>query len=304
MMDFRRIAFWAFLVLPAAGCIRHQPAGNSDKPIGEKVSDRSTPGFKEYWYRGMAELSTYEVEQERYGEMRRAEQVNIFVTEDFSKSKQVKLDAPQDAGADRVPILKLNAVRRFHTGIYEYTLMESVFTPVDASPSLKATYSVMDWCGQVFSQFNLKGNGYRARLFSYFENEGDTDQQLKPAMLEDELMTRIRIDPFSIPAGKTDLIPSPFYLRFRHKPYEIHKADIEIEKGERESKLTVRYAELDRTLTIRFETNFPHRILGWEEMDGEHLLSRGRLKTTMMSDYWRRHDNGSEFLRDSLKLVF
>ena len=51
-----------------------------------------------YWYQGKAELSTYDVEQERYGEMRKAEQVNIFVTEDFSKSKQVKLDDAAAAG--------------------------------------------------------------------------------------------------------------------------------------------------------------------------------------------------------------
>lgn len=41
-------------------------------------------GFNEYWYAGKAEACTYEVTQERYGEIRQAEQVNIFVTENFT----------------------------------------------------------------------------------------------------------------------------------------------------------------------------------------------------------------------------
>ncbi len=280
------------------------PEAETQRPAPALVSAPLVQGFKDYWYQGKAELSTYNVEQERYGEIRSAEQVNIFVTEDFSASKQVKLDDPVKAGSDRVPVLKLNALRRFHTGIYDYTLMESVFSPVNGKPSLKATYSVIDWCGQVFSQFNHRENGYRARLFSYFESEGDTDVRLEQAMLEDELWTRLRINPATLPTGKVTLIPSPFFFRFRHIPYQTYPAEVSIKAAGNESELRVTYSTLPRSLSIRYETAFPHRILGWEELDNGHVLSKGVLKSSIMTDYWSRHDNASENLRDSLKLVF
>ena len=47
--------------------------------------------FKDYWYSGEAELTRYELEQARYGEIHRGDAVLIFVTEDFRTDKQVKV---------------------------------------------------------------------------------------------------------------------------------------------------------------------------------------------------------------------
>ena len=52
------------------------------------------PQFASYWYQGKAEINVFDLQQSRYGEVRAGKAVLIFVTEDFSKSKQVKLDAP------------------------------------------------------------------------------------------------------------------------------------------------------------------------------------------------------------------
>lgn len=87
--------------------------------------------FTDYWYSGKAELSSYELKQSRYGEIRTGEVVLVFVTEPFSLKKQVKLDNPTKAGKDNVSVLKLNQVRKFKTGIYDYSIMTSTFTPVD-----------------------------------------------------------------------------------------------------------------------------------------------------------------------------
>lgn len=263
------------------------------------------PSFGDYWYQGKAEISTYDVLQERYGETRSAEQVNVYVTEDFSRKKQVKLDDAASAGDDRAPVLKLNAVRRFHTGIYDYSIMSSVFSPVDGSPALKTTCSVQDWCGQVFFQTNLEKSGIRARSFSYFETESDADTRLPLTLLEDELWTQIRLGPDKIPSGKTNLLPSATYVRLRHKPFQPETAFISIEQNGAESTLKVNYAGAWRSLSIRFETASPHRILGWEETGEKgNLLSKGTLKASLMSAYWAQHDNAHSPLRDSLKLKF
>ena len=57
--------------------------------------------FEAYWSRGLAELTSYQLEQSRYGEIHPGSAVLIFVTEDLSRSRQVKLDRPEKAGEDR-----------------------------------------------------------------------------------------------------------------------------------------------------------------------------------------------------------
>lgn len=271
----------------------------------EKSSSLPPANPTNYWYQGLAELSTYTVEQERYGEMREAEQVNVFVTEDFSASKHVKLDDPAAAGADRVPVLKLNAIRRYQTGIYDYSMMMSVFTSTkgDDPRPLKTTCSIQDWCGHVFTQTDLTADGaYRVRQFSYFESDGDTDQLVNAVLAEDGLWTLVRLTPAALDGLETTLLPPAFYSRLYHKPYAAQKARLSVEKSEKEDVLHVVYTDIPRKLDIRYEAQPPHRILGWLETDGDKLLSRGTLKKTIMSDYWARHDNASAFLRDSLGL--
>ena len=50
--------------------------------------------FKNYWYAGKAEITSYKLEQARYGELHSGYAVLVYVTEDFSVSKHVKLDNP------------------------------------------------------------------------------------------------------------------------------------------------------------------------------------------------------------------
>lgn len=266
-----------------------------------------TPGFAAYWYQGQAELSAYDVEQERYGEMRTAEQVMVFVTEDFSALEHVKLDAPEKSPLDRVPVLKLNALRRFHTGIYDYSMMTSVFTPVEARRhprTLKVNSTVQDWCGQVFAQLNVGEKGYQVTQFSYFQSEGDRETSLPIAYLEDELWTRIRLNPISVPTGRVQIVPSLFYCRLRHQPLLVQNATLTLEEQGPDVLLRLVYENIPRQLSIRFERAFPHRIQGWEETDQGKILSVGRRKSTLLAPYWEQHDHAHDSMRDSLKLRF
>ena len=85
------------------------------------------PSFDAYWHDGKAELDGYRLELSRYGAPRPAQAVMIFVTEPFSQSKHVKLDDPSRSPGDAVDVLKLNLVRDFQTGIYDYNTMVSLF---------------------------------------------------------------------------------------------------------------------------------------------------------------------------------
>src|SRR5437870_6673886 len=108
--------------------------------------------FNRHWDDGRAELDGYRLTQPRYGEARRGTAVMVWVTEPFSVSRHVKLDAPQRAGADGVRVLKLNLQRKFVTGIYDYTLMTSTFSPVvfdkpdaPAHRALKLSFTGQEW---------------------------------------------------------------------------------------------------------------------------------------------------------------
>ena len=276
------------------------------------ASAASADEFSDYWHRGEAELTSYTLEQARYGEVHPGHAVLIFVTEDFSRSKQVKLDDAQGAGGDRVPILKLNATRKFNTGIYPYSMMTSIFSPVagDHHP-LKVTTSSQEWCGHTFTQLNQRGEGYTVRQYSYFESEGDQELELLRVRLEDELWTTLRLDPKSLPVGELELLPGTTYLRLRHVPIAAYEAVAKLAPGEEKGLVTysLTYPELGRTLEIHFRESFPHEIEGWEETyvsgfgpGAKRLTTRATLLRRMMSPYWKQHDLADAPLRKELGL--
>ncbi|MCB0643128.1 MAG: septum formation inhibitor Maf [Phaeodactylibacter sp.] len=264
--------------------------------------------FSKYWYQGEAEVNSYQLTINRYGEDRWGDAVLVFVTEDFSASKQVKLDNPAEAEGDKIPVLKLNELWKFKTGIYDYSMMQSVFTPVSLKQhpkTLKVSTSSQDWCGHTFTQINLQDNkDYQYRQFSYFESEGDIDKKLKDVLLEDELLTRLRIDPDGVPTGEVDLLPGNFFLRLSHEHAEPHMARIQKKSTENANELVIEYMHLDRTVIIAYETNFPYKILSWEESNSKGRRVRATLKNSIKSPYWQRNSNRYSGLRDTLQLNF
>lgn len=289
----------------AFGCVETHTESVPVIPASETDPDT----FGDYWFQGEAEISSYELSQSRYGEQRDGHAVLVFVTEAFSKSKHVKLDRPNEAGSDRVDIMKLNFIKKFNTGIYPYSMMQSVFTPLKLNEfphSLKTTASIQEWCGHVFNQFNLRGDKYQVELRSYFESEGDVNKELDNAILEDELWNRIRINPESLPTGKFEVIPALFASRLRHTDLNVTTANASLEKGAEETSYTISYPEDDRKITIRFQTEFPHKILGWEEtytnFSGKEVTTSATLKETIKGPYWQQNGTEHNYLREELGL--
>lgn len=289
------------------GCGLGQPGadGQRDAPLS----------FGDYWYQGKAEITSYNLRQARYGELHRGDAVLIFVTEDFSAQKQVKLDRPDEAGDDAVKVLKLNALRNFNTGVYPYTVMTSAFTPVyrDRHPkTLKITTSVQEWCGHAFVQMNLRDDRYRVHQYSYFESEGDRVAELGGAIPEDEIWTTIRLNPDVLPTGEVTMIPGTLYQRFDHTAWRTVNATAILMPDAREPDIMVYnlvyYPDLNRTLTIRFRRDFPHEIESWEEVeiaaDGttKELVTTAVRNKRLMLDYWTKNSVVDVELRGELGL--
>ncbi|MEM9986324.1 MAG: hypothetical protein AAF804_14625 [Bacteroidota bacterium] len=267
--------------------------------------------FKQYWYQGKAELTSFKLEQARYGEMREGYAIAVFVTEDFSRSRHVKLDYPEQAGEDREPVLKFNLNKRFVTGIYDYTLMQSVFTPVDiikAPHSLRVTTSNIEWCGQFLTSARLHEAGYEVQYQSYFDGEEDLKLILPKEILEDEIWNLIRIAPEKLPQGDLTVIPGILTQELTHQKLQAERAIATLkEDGEDHYTYTLTYPRISRILSITFEESFPYRIVSWEEtfdsvsgwgLESKTLTTRAtRIKHTM-SDYWNQKYSQHEDLRN------
>lgn len=266
-----------------------------------------TPGFQQYWSQGLGELNHYALSQARYGELRQGDAVLIFVTEDFLTTEQVKFEG-KGSGA-HTSVLKLNMIERFNTGIYDYSLMTSCFSPVDGTPALKVNTSVQDWCGQVFIQLNRKERGYAGRSFSYFQSEGDRTFNTPDVWLEDALWNQLRIDPAKVPVGKFNVLPSLRYLSLVHKPSTSVEVSATVVVQGDTSSYTMAFPTLQRTLTIRYRTSFPYGILGWSETrpDGFNanppvLTTEARLTHSSNLPYWQLNSNANDSLRKTLGL--
>lgn len=302
-----RILFNVIIVAAAFSGKSCQKEANSRAMSHKPVSYRSE--FNDYWYAGVAEVSTYKLEQVRYGEVHRGKATMIFVTEPFSVSRQVKLDDPAEHPDDNQSVLKLNFIKKFTTGIYPYSMMLSAFTPVETNRypyTPKVTMSSQEWCGHVFSQLNLKKNRYQLFSFSYFEKEGDVKKDINKELSEDELWNRIRLDHKRLPLGSIKIIPGLFYSRMTHKELRVVTAFADIEANESTKTYTLVYPEDRRELKVTFETDFPHKILAWEEQtpgsNGKPLVTRASLDKTLLIDYWSRNKVADSYLRDSLNL--
>jgi hypothetical protein len=250
----------------------HQPPSAKALPASSKTFD-TTDGLSKYWYEGKAEISRYELQQNRYRDVHPGEAVLIFVTEDFLTDKQVKND--NYTNPNSVPILKTNMMRTFPTGVYNYSIMTSVFTPVGKAEypnTLKVTTSAQDWCGHAYMQLNLEKDGYRSTVHSYFENEADSETKVPVRILEDELFNRIRINPDKLPVGEHEVLPGTVITRLRHLPFAPLKAQLALSdytgsdfEGENLKSYTIEYPTLNRVLEIVFENTSPYDIAGWKD---------------------------------------
>lgn len=272
----------------------------------ERKAEPLSQEFKDYWYSGEAEITSYKLKQARYGEMRDGTAVLVYVTEDFLPKEQVKADQPNK---DNISVLKLNTVKKFVTGIYPYSIMQSSFYPVDNNQhAIKVSASTQEWCGMVYMQLNNRKNS-EVISHSYFQGEADQQLELPKQYLENEIWNQLRIDPSSLPTGNIQMIPSFEFLRLHHKKIRAYKAVASFLSKENIDIYNIEYPELHRKLSIYYERDFPYAIQKWEETAESGFGKNARVLTTtaekmalIKSAYWTKNSNKDLSLRKKLHL--
>lgn len=272
-----------------------------------------TPPFWSYWGDGKAEINSYTVVQSRYNQPRKATLVMIYVTEPFNLSKQVKSDNSNDKDPNIISVLKLNKMKKFQTGIYDYTLMTSVFTPVntysigknhfDGGAPLKVNFSAHEWCGISTHQLNRTEQGMNSRQLSYFESEGDKFENLKSdnqTIFADNLFIAVREVLAALPAGNYTYYPTLEYCRLFHKPLTsvnatIQKADSKITVGN--SSVNVTHWTItagSQIWTFDVEKESSRKILTYEFRNDSQVIESGKLIKSVRLPYWKLNQNGDE----------
>jgi hypothetical protein len=301
------------------GMIQDRVAGAEQSP-GTPAAASFDARFDRHWSDNKAELAGYELTTNRYGQPRKGIVVTIFVTEPFSNSARVKADPGRHPSSDEFPVLKLNLIEDFPTGIYDYNLMTSVFValkPVNDLPAgtpTKISFSSQEWCGHVYQQLLIDSQAIRSQRHSYFDGEADAVDTLPNApgaLYEDAILLWARglAGPFMAP-GQTrevDLLRSVRLVRLQHVPLKWEKA--KLTRREQTEQITVpagtfdtevRMVEIEggRSWTIWTEQAHPHRILKWTRNDGEHAELLGADRVT----YWQMNRNGFESALSKLGL--
>ncbi|MGD8859456.1 MAG: hypothetical protein PVI30_05550 [Myxococcales bacterium] len=311
--------FAAALLLCCSGQDAPKAAAHGPPAAGAEAVGFVTFGmdFGAQWHDGKAELAGYALTYPRYGQLRRGTAVAIFVTEPFTRA-DVK---PEDPKRADFPVIKLNLVQDFQTGIYDYNLMTSAFVTAaqvgeqPAGSVRKVSFSSQEWCGHVYAQVRLGASGARFDSHSYFEGEADQRGNLEyppGGFAEDALWLWARgLGGPALDPGQRVTVPlldSLEHTRLRHAKLgwglatlSRAEAPTAVQGPDGTVKAEQRTAEVKRhdgsTARWQFwvEQAAPHRILRIERDDGyvARLLGARRLA------YWKLNSEGGErYLRE------
>ena len=265
--------------------------------------------FWKQWGDGQAEVSAYDLAMPRYKELRRGVAVSIFVTESFSNTLRVKADPGKHPASDIVPVMKLNLMKDFQTGIYDYHDMLSAFGALAPANGLaagvltKTVYSRQEWCGSTFNMALLDKSRVKIATHSYFDGEGDQQRELamQPnAMTEDGLWFWAR--GWAQPVlGPGEVKAVPMLTSAEPGQGMLQWTNVQLKRAPLTKKIAVDGQTLDADLytaqvmngvrkDFYVERGGQRRILRWDFSTGE----RGQLIKSARLKYWELNGKGGE----------
>ena len=262
---------------------------------------RYDAAFSAAWFDGNAEVSTYALTRQRYGETRSGEFVAVVVSEPWSASKMVKDD--DATGADRIDVLKLHTTAAFQTGIYDYHIATSTFVnlkPLNGmAPGnvIKIAFSAQEWCGQTYSEYTDDGRAAQELVRSYFANESQTravSRERGPFLVEESLLLWARglAGPL-LTAEPLVFQPALERARLLHKPTLRAAAAVKSASetvawgGSQVPASRLRVTTGSDFVDVVVEQTAPHRVLLLQTSDGTSL----KLVKSVRLPYWQLHGN-------------
>lgn len=263
----------ALLLVLVAGC--------GKKKVVSKKSARKLPEwFAGYWSTSLTEVSTYELQQARFGNVYEGEAYLSFSQVVYSRARQIAAVNIDTLNKDQMKTLQLVGSRSYKCGNQWHALSQMVVMPQifrDGPYALKIAASVNDLNGISYAQLNLDANKYLLQVRNPDNREGDQNRVVQLTMTEDQIWCMMRIYPDSLPTGGAFMLPGLLSTRLRNEMMQplavklsLHKAEL----GELPPALqtrgllkvyTIDYPVNGRTLQIYFNAAPPHLIEGWKD---------------------------------------
>jgi len=236
----------------------------------------------------------------------------IYVTEPWSLSKRVKVNDYSKDPSDVFDVLKLNLVRDFQTGIYDYNTMLSLFVRTQDFSPVEMSFTSAEWCGNVYARVGFEADSLQEALYSYFEDETASRSLSRPAdgVPEDALFILLRglKGEFLAPGVRhtIPLLSGMLESRLRHRPLEWTMAEI----FRAEEPVSVRVPAGTWPKSVYFEVKLQNGRTGrfWIEPDGDRRVLKwtwgepgkseasenGELTGSMRTAYWKENGPGNE----------
>jgi len=105
------------------------------------------------------------------------------------------------------------------------------------------------------------------------------------------------------------MVPATFYIRLMHKELKAYQVKTSIKTLENNAIYTINYPDLNREISISYNTAFPYEILGWEETyqsgwgkSAKQLTTKATQLKSLKTDYWNKHSVVDEKLRKEVGL--
>lgn len=285
-----------------------------------QVAPLFSGGFWKVWGDGQAEVASYDLTEPHYGKPRQGVAVAIWVSETFSNSARVKADPGKHPKTDEFGVMKLNLIKDFQTGVYDYNDMTSVFVATQsvngrgAGYPAKISFSSQEWCGNVYHQLLFDPAQIRSARHSYFDGEGDANADLpypSSGVAEDVLpfWARGMAEPVLAPGESraVEVLTSLQFVRDKHVPATWAKGTLQ--RGSQRTTITTPAGSFQAetyTATLQHvkktfyvEADGARRIVRWETSAGE----KGELLASERMKYWHLNGPGGEAALQKLKLA-
>jgi hypothetical protein len=232
-------------------------------------------------------------------ELRRGIGLTIFMSETFSNQLRVKADHGKRPASDLIPVMKLNLLKDFQTGISDSHDMLSAFAtlaPANGLPAgvlTKAVYSRQEWPGTSFNMALLDRNRVKITTHSYQDGDQQRELAMQPnGMTEDGLWFWARgwAQPVLPPGGVKAV---PLLTSAEPRNGMLQWTNAQLKHAPVTKKLLVDGQQLDADLfTVQLmdggtkdfyvERGGQRRILRWDFSNGE----RGQLIKSARLKYW------------------
>ena len=128
---------------------------------------------KSMWEDGLAEVSTYALNQARYGTKYPGTATLIAVRETMDPTRAVK-----SRDGSGVPVIKAMLQRHFVTGTYPYHQSATALIGREQGVIQRYLMSSMEWCGNAGKSWVNHGDSSPMTVMSYFDGYGDVQQDI------------------------------------------------------------------------------------------------------------------------------